>query len=84
MSLTKKDLEDIVKGYKVDLAAINSKLDTLLTEKTSLKKMISARDEDIEHLKLQLNSIEQHNRAWSVRVMGLPLTPEEEKSSIAH
>jgi hypothetical protein len=81
MSLTKKDLEDIVKGYKVDLAAINSKLDTLLTENMSLKKMILARDEEIEHLKLQLNSIEQHNRAWSVRVMGLPLTPEEEKSS---
>jgi hypothetical protein len=40
MSLTKKDLEDIVKGYKVDLAVINNKLDTLLTENAALKKFI--------------------------------------------
>jgi hypothetical protein len=42
MSLTKKDLEDIVKSYKVDLANINSKLDTLLSENADLKKMVAA------------------------------------------
>ncbi len=40
MSLTKKDPEDIVKGYKVDLATSNSKLDTLLAENVQLKKMV--------------------------------------------
>jgi hypothetical protein len=82
MALTKKDLEDIVKGYKVDLANINSKLDTLITENAELKKMVAARDEEIEGLKLHINSLEQHNRAWSVRIMGLPLSPTEEKSSV--
>jgi len=81
MALTKKDLEDIVKGYKVDLANINSKLDTLLNENAELKKMVTAKDEEIEGLKLHINNLEQHNRAWSVRVMGLPLSPTEEKSS---
>jgi hypothetical protein len=81
MSLTKKDLEDIVRGYKVDLSNINAKLDTLLAENTSLKKMIAARDEEIQGLKLHINSLEQHNRSWSVRIMGLPLSSDEEKSS---
>jgi predicted nuclease with TOPRIM domain len=81
MALTKKDLEDIVKGYKVDLANINTKLDTLLHENAELKKMVTAKDEEIEGLKQHINNLEQHNRAWSVRVMGLPLSPTEEKSS---
>jgi hypothetical protein len=81
MALTKKDLEDIVKGYKVDLANINTKLDTLLHENAELKKMVTAKDEEIEGLKLHINNLEQHNRAWSVRIMGLPLSPTEEKSS---
>jgi hypothetical protein len=81
MSLTKKDLEDIVKSYKVDLASINTKLDTLLTENAALKKMVAARDEEIEGLKLHINGLEQHNRSWSVRIMGLPLSAAEEKSS---
>jgi hypothetical protein len=82
MSLTKKDLEDLVKGYKVDLANINAKLDTLLTENAALKKMVADRDEEIEGLKLHVNELEQHNRSWSVRVLGLPLTAAEEKSSL--
>ncbi len=76
--LTKKDLEDIVKRYKVDLASINTKLDTLHTENAVLKKMVAARDEEIEG---HINRLEQHNRSWSVRIMGLPLSPAEEKSS---
>jgi hypothetical protein len=82
MSLTKKDLEDLVKGYKVDLANINIKLDALLSENADLKKLIAARDEEIEGLKLHVNDLEQHNRSWSVRILGLPLTPTEEKSSL--
>jgi hypothetical protein len=82
MSLTKKDLEDLVKGYKVDLANINTKLDTLLTENAALKKLVADRDQEIEGLKLHVNELEQHNRSWSVRILGLPLTTAEEKSSL--
>jgi hypothetical protein len=82
MSLTKKDLEDLVKGYKVDLANINTKLDTLLSENAALKKLVADRDQEIEGLKLHVNELEQHNRSWSVRILGLPLTTTEEKSSL--
>ncbi len=82
MSLTKKDLEDLVKSYKVDLANINTKLDALLSENAALKKLVAARDEEIEGLKLHVNELEQHNRSWSVRILGLTLTSTEEKSSL--
>jgi hypothetical protein len=81
MSLTKKDLEDAVKSYKMDLTIINAKLDTLLVENTQLKKMVTDGDEKVLALKLQLNGLEQHNLACNVHMMGLPLTAAEEKSS---
>jgi hypothetical protein len=98
MSLTKKDLEDLVKKHQTDLATVNSKLSTLsdladsieemkrlLTaskeENEKLKKHLLERDQEILELRGQLNNVEQHNRAWSVRVMGLPLTADEERSS---
>ncbi len=65
----------------VNLANINSKLDTLITENAELKKIVAAKDEELEGLKLHINSLKQHNPAWSVRIMGLPLSPTEEKSS---
>lgn len=72
-----------------------SKLDSLTTDVADLKKLLAAsdaknvelltmlkeRDSEIHALKRQLNSVEQHNRSWSIRVMGLPLTADDEKSS---
>jgi hypothetical protein len=72
-----------------------SKLDSLAKDVADLKKLLAdsearnaelhtqlkERDADVHALKRQLNSVEQHNRAWSVRVMGLPITADEEKSS---
>jgi hypothetical protein len=98
MSLSKKDLEELVKSMQADYTAINlklTKLDTLSTDVADLKKLLAAsdaknvellatlkeRDTEIHALKRQLNSVEQHNRSWSVRVMGLPLSAEDEKSS---
>ncbi len=68
-----------------------TKLDTLSTDIADLKKLLAAtdamnvelfatlkeRDTEIHALKRQLNSVEQHNRSWSSRVMGLPLSAED-------
>jgi hypothetical protein len=72
-----------------------TKLDSLVNDVAELKKLLAVadaknaellttlreRDAEIHSLKRQLNSVEQHNRSWSIRVMGLPLAAEEEKSS---
>jgi hypothetical protein len=41
---------------------------------------VAEQDSEIFSLKAQLNSLEQYNRSWSVRIMGLPLSSDEEKS----
>jgi hypothetical protein len=49
MSLTKKDLEDLVKKYQADLATVNnklSKLNDLLSAIDDMKKMLTANREE--------------------------------------
>jgi hypothetical protein len=58
-------------------------METLLTkladENVALKREIRLRDEEISGLHHQLNTVEQYNRAWSIRVNNVPLSQEEEK-----
>jgi hypothetical protein len=87
MALSKKDLEEIVKSLRGEFSTITTKLtkmeaqlDTIVAENKELKIMVSERDAEIRSLKAHLNSLEQYNRSWSIRVMGLPLSADEEKN----
>jgi hypothetical protein len=87
MALSKKDLEEIVKSLRGEFSSITAKLtkmegqlDSIVAENKELKNMVAERDSEIFSLKTQLNTIEQYNRSWSVRIMGLPLSPDEESS----
>jgi hypothetical protein len=87
MALSKKDLEEIVKSLKGELSTITTKLtkmesqlDTISAENKELKSMVADRDAEIFSLKIHINTLEQYNRSWSVRIMGLPLSPEEESN----
>jgi hypothetical protein len=87
MALSKKDLEEIVKSLKGELSTITTKLtkmetqlDNIQAENKTLKTMVAERDSEIFSLRSHINTLEQYNRSWSVRVMGFPLTQEEERS----
>jgi Skp family chaperone for outer membrane proteins len=57
MSLTKKDLEDLVKKHQTNLATVNSKLSTLsdLAESIEeMKRLLTASTEENERLKKHL------------------------------
>lgn len=57
MSLTKKDLEDLVKKYQADLATVNNKLSKLidlLSAIDDMKKMLMANRQENERLKKHL------------------------------
>jgi hypothetical protein len=89
MALSKKDLEEIVKSLRGEFSTITAKLtkmeaqlDAIAAENKELKSMVSDRDAEIRSLKLHLNTIEQYNRSWSVRIMGLPLSAEEERCPV--
>jgi hypothetical protein len=59
---------------------MEAQLDSIVAENKKLKNMVAERDSEIFLLKTQLNTIEQYNRSWSVCIMGLPLSPDEENS----
>jgi hypothetical protein len=73
-------LENVI-GLPEKFTKLESLIDKVSAENKELRKIITDRDAEILALKAHVNSLEQHNRSWSVRVMGLPLTSEEEKSS---
>ena len=49
------------------------------TENNILKVSLEYKEKQIDALELKINSLEQYNRSWSIRVNGLALTSEEEK-----
>ena len=98
-ALTKKQLEDVVKGLNQRLDGLLSKISALETmparltrleamleastaENTSLRQSLEAKDKAIDGMLLKMNSLEQYNRSWSIRINGLAVTSEEEKDSV--
>lgn len=73
-------LENVV-GLPEKFIKLEALLDKVCAENKELRRIITDRDAEILTLRAHVNNLEQHNRSWSVRVMGLPLTSEEEKSS---
>jgi hypothetical protein len=73
-------LENVI-GLPEKFVKLESLIDKVSSENKELRKIITERDAEILSLKAHVNSLEQHNRSWSIRVMGLPLSNEEEKSS---
>jgi hypothetical protein len=64
-----------------DVAVLKKLLADSEAKNAELRAQLGDRDVEVHALKRQLNSVEQHNRSWSIRVMGLPVSAEEEKSS---
>jgi hypothetical protein len=62
------------------LEAMENLLTKLSEENATLKKEIRIRDEEISGLHHRMNTMEQYNRSWSIRVNNIPLSPEDEKN----
>jgi hypothetical protein len=65
---------------------MEAKLNVTIEENKMLKNEIKEKNTAIEELKSgygalenKLNSLEQYNRSWSVRILNIPLTDDEEK-----
>lgn len=79
-----------VDNISKQLANMETKLNHLVSENTQLKASIKAKDNIIEELKAgytrleeRLNTQEQYNRSWSMRVLNIPLSADEEKNPSA-
>ena len=90
---TKAKLEEVVRETAEKLTEITanlSKLDTLemivsdiQAENRHLRDALNAKDEEILALRHSVNQLEQQSKAKKIRVLNIPLTNEEERSSIA-
>ena len=73
---------------KVDLLSeqlgnIEESMTRLSAENTTIRKAVEVNSTAIHSLQQNQNRIDQYNRSWSVRVMELPLTAEEEADPFA-
>jgi hypothetical protein len=70
---------------KVDLLTeqlgnIEESLKIISTENTNIKAALSANQATISSIQSNQNRLDQYQRSWSVRIMELQLTPEEENN----
>lgn len=75
-------MEAKLDGMKLQLDGIGRENVELKRENQVLKVEIGKKDEEIFHLQSGLDSVERHQRAWSVRILGVPLTAGEEKDAM--
>ena len=70
---------DALEGLPGTVAKLESMLEASYAENNILKVSLEYKEKQIDALELKINSLEQYNRSWSIRVNGLALTSEEEK-----
>ena len=61
------------------LTHLEAMLEASAVENASLRRTLEDKNKTIDLLQLKMNSIEQYNRSWSIRINGLAMTSEEEK-----
>ena len=63
------------------LTHLEALLEAAALENANLRQSLEAKDTTINGKLLKMNSLEQYNRSWSIRINGLAVTSEEEKDS---
>lgn len=71
---------DALEGLPNTVKKLEELLESSYAENTVLKQDLDFKEKQLEFLQAKVNSLEQYNRSWSIRVNGMSLTSEEEKS----
>jgi hypothetical protein len=70
---------DALESLPRKLAKMEQLLEKVNEENASLRKALEYKEDQVNSLRLQLNSLEQHHRSWSIRVNNLHI-PESMES----
>jgi hypothetical protein len=82
LKLAKIDtIETEVKGLRVLLSDLKEENKQLKLEAKATEQKLSDMNERNNQLENRLNSLEQHHRGWSARVLNVPLSTDEEKDN---
>jgi hypothetical protein len=76
-------IENEVRSLRVLLKDVTNENKQLKTEVKQLDQQLAEMNEKNNILENRLNNLEQHHRGWSARVLGIPLSPEEESDNYA-
>ena len=76
-------IENEVRSLRVLLNDVTNENKLLRTEIKQLDQQLAEMNDKNNSLENRLNSLEQHHRGWSARVLGIPLSPEEESDNYA-
>ena len=76
-------IENEVRSLRVLLNDLTNENKLLKTEIKQLDQQLAEMNDKNNSLENRLNSLEQHHRGWSARVLGIPLSPEEESDNYA-
>ena len=67
-----------IKGLATHLTTIESLLKDTQAENTKLKEDLLCSAQENSRLQAKLNKLEQYNRSWSIRVLGISIPSEDE------
>ena len=76
-------IESEVRSLRILLNDVTNENKQLKTEVKQLDQQLTEMNEKNNVLENRLNNLEQHHRGWSARVLGIPLTPEDESDNYA-
>ena len=75
-------LVDKVQKLTDNVSNLEKTIKELKDENAMLKKDLADRDSTIDALQTQLNDAQQHNRQWSIRVLGLQVPDSDRNNNI--
>ena len=71
---------DALNGLPATVTRLEAMLEASTARTAALHEALVHKDREISALQLKLNAIEQHNRSWSIRINGMEVSKEVEKS----
>ena len=74
---------DALNGLPGTVARLEAMLEASNAKNANLHAALEHKEMQMTTLQLKLNSIEQHNRSWSIRINGMTVSNEVEKNAAA-
>ena len=73
---------DTLSAVPANIARLETLVLELKKENTDLRKQLQERDNEVVTLKSQINTMDNYNRSWSIRIFNLPIPAADASSNI--